>query len=151
MKKEYSESDYPLKELTEKIIGAAFKVHNTLGSGFVEKVYENAIAEDLRNDGHTVEQQKRINVIYNGKSVGEFIIDLVIDSSAIVEVKAVQNFEKSFESKLLHYLKATNFQVGLIINFSDKVYVKRKINTSAKSAKSSEKSSATSAKSSVKS
>lgn len=156
MKKEFSESEYPLKDLTEKIIAAAFKVHNTLGSGFVEKVYENALAEELRRQGHTVEQQRSFTINYNGKSVGKCNPDLDVDESVIVEVKAVKNFEKSFEAKLLHYLKATKYQVGLIINFADKVYIKRKVNTSASSApssassaSSSESSSAPSAKSSA--
>ncbi|MDP1675794.1 MAG: GxxExxY protein [Bacteroidota bacterium] len=122
-------------------MAAAFKVHNTLGSGFVEKVYENALAEELRQQEHTVVQQKRISVDYNGKSVGEFNTDLDVDNLVIVEVKAVKNFDHSFEDKLLHYLKATKFKVGLIINFADKVYIKRKVNSSANPSVQSEKSS----------
>jgi GxxExxY protein len=94
-------------------------------------VYENALAEELRQHGHHVEQQKRISVDYSGKSMGKFDIDIAADNSVLVETKAVKVFEKSFEDKLLHYLKATNYQVGLIINFADKVYVKRKVNSSA--------------------
>lgn len=129
MMTEYSEHDYPLKDLTEKIIGSAFKVHNTLGSGFIEKVYENALVEELRIKGHIVEQQKHINVNYNEKSVGEFIVDVIVDNAVLLEIKAVKKLEDSFHSKLLNYLKANNFQVGLLINFSGSVTIRRIVNS----------------------
>jgi GxxExxY protein len=120
---------YPLKELTEKIIGAAYEVHNTLGSGFVEKVYENALTEELREYGFLVEQQKPVSVIYKGKSAGEFIADMVVEKKVLVEVKSVKMLTKDFDSKLIHYLKATGIEVGLLINFGESVQVRRKINT----------------------
>jgi len=127
MKKIFTEENYPLKDLTEKIIAAAFKVHNTLGSGFVEKVYENALVEELRIQGYDIEQQKRIHIKYNENPVGDFIVDIVVDHSVILEIKAVKHLEESFNSKLLHYLKATEFQVGLLLNFGTSVSIRRKI------------------------
>jgi len=120
---------YPLKELTEKIIGAAYEVHNTLGSGFVEKVYENALVEELREYGLTVEQQKPVSVFYKEKSVGEFIADLIVNNSVLVEIKSVKALTNEFASKLIHYLKATGIEVGLLINFAESVQVRRKIYT----------------------
>lgn len=142
IKKEYPEQNYPLKDLTEKIIAAAFKVHNTLGSGFMEKVYENALAEELRLQGYNVDQQKELSVNYNGKSVGDFRVDLIVNGLVIVEIKAVKVFEKSFEDKLLNYLKTTKYMVRLIINFAEKVYIKRKVNSDAKSSASTSAASA---------
>jgi GxxExxY protein len=137
--KVYPESNYPKKETTEKIIKAAFAVHNKLGSGFVEKVYENALAHELKRKGLNVEQQKRMNVKYGGEPVGEFIVDLLIDNSVIVELKAVHALEKSFEDKLLHYLKVSDLPAGLLLNFgSSSVQIKRKVysNCDTKSAQS---------------
>ena len=88
--KVYSENNYPKKEITEKIIRAAFAVHNKLGSGFVEKVYENALVKELSTAGLEVEQQKQMKVVYGGEPVGDFIVDLLVDGSIIVELKAVQ-------------------------------------------------------------
>lgn len=119
--------EYPHKELTQKIIGAAYEVHNELGSGFVEKVYENALAFDLRSMGMNTEQQKPVTVNYKGTVAGEFIADLVVNNAVLLEIKAVKTITKEFESKLLHYLKATGINVGLIINFSNSVQVKRKV------------------------
>jgi GxxExxY protein len=124
----YSEDNYPKRETTEKIIKAAFAVHNKLGSGFVEKVYENALAKELCTSGLTVEQQKQMKVVYGGEPVGDSIVDLLVDSSIIVELKAVHTLEKSFEDKLLHYLKVSNLPVGFLLNFgSSSVQIKRKV------------------------
>ncbi len=120
---------YPLKELTEKIIGAAYEVHNTLGGGFVEKVYENALIEELREHGFIIEQQKPVSVLYKGKSAGEFIADMIVEKKVLVEVKSVKMLTKDFDSKLIHYLKATGIEVGLLINFGESVQVHRKIYT----------------------
>jgi GxxExxY protein len=126
--KVYSENDYPKKEITKKVIKAAFVVHNTLGSGFVEKVYENALAKELRATGLNVEQQKQMKVVYGGEPVGEFIADMLVENSVVVELKAVHTLEKSFEDKLLHYLKVSNLPVGLLLNFgTSSVQVRRKI------------------------
>ena len=117
--KSYSENNYPKKEITEKIIKAAFAVHNKLGSGFVEKVYENALVKELNTSGLTVEQQKQMNVIYGGEPVGDFIVDLLVENTIIVELKAVHILEQSFEDKLLHDLKVSSFPVGLLLNFGN--------------------------------
>jgi GxxExxY protein len=128
--KTYVKGDYPKKEITEKIIKAAFTVHNKIGSGFVEKVYENALAKELHSMGLAVEEQKRLNVIYGGDSVGDFVIDLLVEKSVVVELKAVRSMEKSYEDKLLHYLKASYLSVGLLLNFGNaSVQIKRKVNS----------------------
>ncbi len=129
--KTYTEGEYPKKHVTEKIIKAAFEVHNRLGSGFVEKVYENAMAKELQSMGLDVEQQKPLNVIYGGDPVGDFFVDLLVEKSVVVELKAVRTMEKSYEDKLLHYLKASNLPVGLLLNFGNSsVQIKRKVNSS---------------------
>jgi len=125
----FSEEEYPKQEITKNIIKAAFVVHNRLGAGFVEKVYENALVKELRGMGLDVEQQKPMKVTYGGEPVGEFIADLLVENSVIVELKAVRRLEKPFEDKLLHYLRTTSLPVGLLLNFGGpSVEVKRKIN-----------------------
>jgi GxxExxY protein len=121
--------DFPQKNLTEVIIGCAFAVHNQLGSGFVEKVYENGLAAELRRRGHKVDQQKPVSVSLKGESVGEFVADMVVDDAVLVELKAIKTILKEHEAKLIHYLKATGIEVGLLLNFSTSVQVRRKINT----------------------
>jgi GxxExxY protein len=108
--KVYPESNYPKKEITEKIIKAAFAVHNKLGSGFVEKVYENALVKELNAAGLKVEQQKQMKIVYGGEPVGNFFVDLLVEGSVIIELKAVKMMDKSFEDKLLHYLKVSNYR-----------------------------------------
>ncbi len=136
--KEYPVEKYPHNEITGKIIKAAFDVHNRLGHSFQEKVYENALAMELRHSGMKVEQQKPMKVNYRGEPIGDFVVDLLVDDAVILELKAVQAIEKSHEEKLLHYLKVSGLEIGLLINFGRSVEVKRKIFTqphhSAKSA-----------------
>ena len=123
----YTENNYPKRELTEKIIKATFTVHSKSGSGFVEKVYENALVKELDAIGFIVEQQKQMNVVYGGEPVGNFIVDLLVENSIIMELKAVQTLQKSFEDKLLH-----NLSVGLLLNFgSSSVQIKRKVYSSS--------------------
>jgi GxxExxY protein len=105
------------EELTEKILGAAFKVQNTLGCGFLEKVYENAMVVELSRAGISVEQQKPMQVRYQGAIVGEYQADLVVDSRVIVELKAASKLDSIHEAQLLNYLKATRVRVGLLFNF----------------------------------
>lgn len=107
----------PEAELTEKILGAAFKIQNRLGCGFLEKVYENALVVELTRSGLVVEQQKAFKVTYEGATVGEYQADLVVDGRVIVECKALSYLEGVHESQLLNYLKATGLRVGLLINF----------------------------------
>jgi GxxExxY protein len=134
MPREYSEKSYPLKDLTEKIIKAAFTVHNRLGPSFLEKVYENALTKELQGMGIKAEQQKQMRVNYGGEPIGDFFVDMLVEDKVIVELKAVTTLEKSFEEKLLHYLKVSGVEVGLLINFGKSVQVKRKIYTQRQSA-----------------
>lgn len=113
-------------ELTAKIIGCAYCVHNTLGAGFLEKVYENAMQIELVEAGLTVKQQHPIPVTYHGRVVGDFYADLVIDDAVIVELKAVRSLAKEHEVQLVNYLAATGVDDGLLINFGSSVEVKRK-------------------------
>ncbi len=108
---------YPEADLSERILGAAFKVHNTLGAGFLEKVYENALVHELRKDGIAVEQQRAIQVKYDGILVGVYQADLIVDGRVLVECKAVSSFDPVHEAQLLNYMRATGIRVGLLLNF----------------------------------
>jgi GxxExxY protein len=105
-------------ELTEKILGAAFKVQNTLGAGFLEKVYENALSIELRKYGLSVESQKAFPVRYEGTVVGDYQADLVVSAKVVIECKAVNNLDPVHEAQLMNYLKASGLRVGLLINFA---------------------------------
>ncbi|MFH1731375.1 MAG: GxxExxY protein [Planctomycetota bacterium] len=113
--------------MTDKIIGAAYHVHATLGYGFAEKVYENALAAELSDASLSVEQQRPIEVYYNGRNVGDYLADLVVESKVIVEVKAVSGVDKAHEVQLVNYLKATHIEIGLLLNFGHELEIKRKI------------------------
>ena len=104
-------------KLSEKIIRCAFKVHNTLGCGFLEKVYENALTHELRKNSLSVEQQKPIQVIYDKVIVGDYIADILVESAVILELKATRVIDKIHEAQLLNYLKATCLNLGLIRRF----------------------------------
>jgi GxxExxY protein len=118
---------YKHEELTKEIINAAYAVHNTLGYGFLEKVYNNALILELEHRRIPVERQKRLPVSYLNESVGEFIPDIVVNGMVIVEVKSTANHIPAFEAQLLNYLKAANLEVGLLINFGRSVQVKRMV------------------------
>ncbi|MDX2030297.1 MAG: GxxExxY protein [Blastocatellia bacterium] len=111
---------------TELIIGCAYQVHKKLGAGFLEKVYENALRIETEKSGLRVRQQAPINVLYDGNVVGEYFADLLVDDKVIVELKAVQALTKEHEQQVVHYLNATGFEIGLLINFGSSVQVKRK-------------------------
>jgi GxxExxY protein len=111
------ERERRLNELTEKIIGGAFAVSNKLGCGFLEKVYENALAHELRKRGLRVEQQHPIPVHYDGVLVGDFIADLIVENSVIVELKATKDNHDIFTAQCLNYLKATSLPICLLLNF----------------------------------
>jgi len=116
------------KELTEKIIACAYRVYNKMGSGFVESVYEKCLIIELLKAGLLVEAQKAISVLYDGENVGEFIADIIVNDTVILELKAVKQLAKAHEVQLVNYLTATGKPVGLLINFGeDKVEIKRKI------------------------
>jgi GxxExxY protein len=106
-------------EITQKIIGAAFEVWKVLGYGFLEKVYENSVVEELKRIGAQVEQQRGIDVYYTGVRVGEYVADLPVEGSVIVEIKAEREYNSRHEAQLLNYLKATGLKVGLLISFGE--------------------------------
>jgi GxxExxY protein len=113
-------------DLTHKIIGCAYKVHNALGSGFLEKVYENALRIELEKLGLRVKQQEPISVNYEGQVVGEYYADLWVDECVVIELKAGQERVKRHEVQLVNYLAATGIDCGLLLNFGPSVQVKRK-------------------------
>jgi GxxExxY protein len=103
--------------LTDQIIGAFFAVYNGLGYGFLEKVYENAFAHELRLCGLQVEQQQRIQVHYHGSVVGEYFSDICVNGLIILELKVAENISDAHTAQLLNYLKATQYEVGFVFNF----------------------------------
>lgn len=115
-----------INDLTHTVIGCAYKVHNVLGPGFLESVYENALKVELDKLGIEARQQDKLPVWYEGNPIGVFYPDLWIDKQLIIEVKAVQRLIPEHEVKLLHYLAATRIDNGLLINFGSSVQVKRK-------------------------
>jgi GxxExxY protein len=120
------EREYLHGDLTEKIIGAAYDVHNVLGRGFLEKVYENALAFELRDRGLALETQVPLEVRYRGEVVGQFVADMIVEGKVVVEAKAAAALDGAHEAQLINYLKATGISIGLLINFGDKVQVKRR-------------------------
>ena len=106
------------KELSYEIIGIAMKIYNDLGYGFLEKVYENALKNELEELGLKVKQQSPIKVIYHNKIIGDYIADLLVEDKLIIELKTIEKLSKVHEAQILNYLKATEIRVGLLINFS---------------------------------
>ena len=118
--------EHGLDAVCEAIIGAAFRVSNTLGSGFLEKVYENALAHELRKSGFHVAQQYSVKVTYDGAVVGDYVTDLLVAGNVIVELKCVRHLEDIHLAQCLNHLRATGLHRGLILNFyHPKVAVKR--------------------------
>lgn len=112
--------------LTEEVIGCAFRVANVLGHGFLEKVYENALVHELQKAGLLVEQQAPMQVLYDGKIVGEFFADLLVEREVILELKAVKELNEIHFAQCLNYLRATGLKTALLINFGrPKIQVKR--------------------------
>jgi GxxExxY protein len=118
---------YKHKELTREIISSAYAVHNTLGYGFLEKIYHRALIIELESRGIPVESQEKLIVRYRDKIIGEFMPDIIVENRVIVEVKSTENHNPAFEAQLLNYLKATDFEVGLLVNFGSSVQVKRMV------------------------
>jgi GxxExxY protein len=114
-------------DLTDKVLKAFFKVYNTLGYGFAERVYENALAIELKKTGLQVEKQKDITVYYEGEVVGDYVCDIVVNGDVMLELKAVRTLAEDHEAQLLNYLKATPIEVGLLLNFGIKPEHRRKI------------------------
>ena len=119
--------DIKYKELTEKIIKIYYKVYNTLGYGFLEKVYENAMIIEFRKANIPAVSQDPIKVLYENEVIGEYYADLLVDRKVIVEIKATKNLIIDHEAQLLNYLKATDIEVGLLLNFGPKPEIKRKV------------------------
>ena len=116
------------QEVTETIIGCAYRVYNKMGFGFVESVYEKCLLIELRKAGLNTESQKPITVYYESKIVGEFVADIIVNDAIILELKSVRRIIKAHEVQLVNYLVATGKPVGLILNFGEKkVEIKRKV------------------------
>jgi len=120
------------KELTAKIIECAYKVHNTLGFGFLEGIYQNALLIELLKTGLQSEKEKKIQVYYDTQLVGDYISDIIVEGKIVLELKSVKELHPAHEAQLINYLKATGIEIGLLINFGESVQVKRKIYTPPK-------------------
>ncbi|MFC4211137.1 GxxExxY protein [Pedobacter lithocola] len=116
-------------EITEKIIGAAYKVSNTLGCGFLEKVYENALYIEIKKTGLSVTKQHALQVFYDDEVVGDYFVDLYVQNEIIVELKTVSMLTEIHQAQLMNYLIACNKRCGLILNFGKpRIEIKRMIN-----------------------
>ncbi|MFP4173171.1 MAG: GxxExxY protein [Candidatus Hydrogenedentota bacterium] len=115
-----------INDMTGRVIKHCYDIHNLLGPGFLEKVYENALYMELEAEGFDVKQQHPIPVSYKGVVVGDYSADLVVDDRLIIELKAIQNIGKEHEVQLVNYLAATGIDNGLLVNFGSSVEVKRK-------------------------
>ncbi len=123
---------YLHQELTDQVIKAFYKVYNTLGFGFLERVYQNALFIELRNLGLQCETQKQIKVNYEGYEVGVYYPDIIVNDLLILELKAAESVVEEHELQLLNYLKATEIEIGLLLNFGKKPEIRRKIFTNDK-------------------
>jgi GxxExxY protein len=117
------------KDVTDRILNAFYRMYNTLGGGFLEKVYENAMAIELRKMGFDVERQKAIKVYYDAAVVGDFYADLAVNGKVILELKAADALCPANDAQLGNYLKATDIEVGMLLNFGQKPEFKRRIYT----------------------
>jgi GxxExxY protein len=113
-----AQNEYPLNDVTERIIACAIEVHSTLGPGLLESVYEEALAHELDLRSVNYEKQKEIALKFKGKDVGKHKIDFLIENAVVLELKAVESIHKIFDAQVLTYLRATNKRVGLLINFN---------------------------------
>jgi len=120
--------DLKHKDITDKILNAFYKiVYPELGYGFLEKVYENSLAIALQEMGLVIQQQEKITVLFQGNVVGEYFADMVVENVVIVELKAVSQIKREHEAQLLNYLRATPYEVGLLLNFGPKPEFRRKV------------------------
>jgi GxxExxY protein len=125
--------DAPHKEITEKIIKAAFAVSNVLGCGFLEKVYENALVIELREAELQTTTQVPLRVQYRGQTVGDYAADLIVEDAVLVEIKATLEHNAVYEAQTINYLRATGLPVGLLLNFGrPKVTVRRFVKSKGK-------------------
>lgn len=122
-------TDYLLKEETDGIIAAFYDVYNTLGYGFLERVYQNALYQELKRRGFKCEAQYKVKVYFKGQEVGEYFADILVNDHIILELKAVDTICREHELQLINYLKATKIEVGLLLNFGERPQVRRKLFT----------------------
>ena len=113
------------KDITDTILKGFYEVYNELGDGFLESIYENALVIVLNSYGLSVERQKGVSVFFRGKSIGDFKTDLFVNKKVLIELKAVRNIDPAHEAQLINYLKATNIEVGLLLNFGRNPEFKR--------------------------
>jgi GxxExxY protein len=119
------ERRYKHQELTQTIIGVFYEVYNELGFGFLEKIYEEAMARVLRAKGSEVQQQAAVPVWFRGEKIGSYEADVVVAKSVLVELKACKALDSSHEAQLLHYLRSTEIEIGLLLNFGPRPTVRR--------------------------
>jgi GxxExxY protein len=119
--------DFKYKEITDKILRAFYNVYNKLGYGFLEKVYEHAMIIELRKFGLNCNAQVPIKVHYDGYLIGDYFADIIVNNCVIIENKAMESLCPEHEAQLLNYLKATDIEVGLLLNFGQKPQFKRKV------------------------
>ncbi len=124
--------EYLHQSLTEQVIKAFYKVYNTLGFGFLERVYQNALFIELKKQGLYCEPQQQIKVFYEGVEVGVYYPDIIVNNVLILELKAVEALAEEHELQILNYLKATEVEIGLLLNFGKKPEIRRKIFTNDK-------------------
>ncbi|HPI00226.1 MAG TPA: GxxExxY protein [Chitinophagaceae bacterium] len=122
-------TDFLYTEITDKIIHSFYTVYNTLGYGFLEKVYENAMMLELIEKGMLAQKQNPIKVHYREKLIGEYFADIIVEEKVIIELKAAEAIVQEHELQLINYLKATEIEIGLLLNFGKKPEIKRKIFT----------------------
>jgi GxxExxY protein len=121
-------SELILKETSFQILAAAFEVHNILGAGYLENVYQKALVKELVTRGLKAEERKAISVTYKGEEVGSYIADIVVNDEIILELKAIESLARIHEAQLLNYLKGTGLNLGFLINFGkEKVEYKRMV------------------------
>ena len=122
-------TNYLYSGLSNKILKAFYKVYNTLGYGFLEKVYENAMMIELQNMGLKCRQQQHIDVYYKEEKVGDYFADIVVEDTIIIELKAAEGIIEEHEAQLVNYLRATDMEVGLLLNFGKTPQHRRKVLT----------------------
>ncbi len=115
------------EDITDRIIAAFYHVYNTLGWGFLESVYHRALLHELRKRGLNVQLKAKVEVFYDGLRVGVYFADLVVSEAVIIELKAIDQLTAAHEAQLINYLRATNIEVGLLLNFGMKPQIKRKV------------------------
>ncbi len=119
--------EFKYKELTERIIKIFYRVYNKLGYGFLEKVYENAMMKELKRENIIAVSQSAIKVVYEDEIIGEYFADILVDNKVIVEIKVAKSLAIENEAQLLNYLKATDIEIGLLLNYGPKPDFRRKV------------------------